>query len=117
MSHSTRRYRVHWVGDLFGIDPHADNVDVFVDFEDGKRFVATLFTQQNIRELFERYEASGECGGGQYVWAKNMIVMKEVSADAIRAAVASLIAAGELEQAFDGPFPIPGDQAGGAPNP
>lgn len=117
MSHSGKRYRVHWIGDLFGIDPHADNVDVFVDFEDGNRFVATLFTQTNIRDLLERYEATGECGGGQYVWAKNMIVMKEVSAGAIEAAVASLIAAGELEHAFDGPFPSPRDQGGGSPNP
>jgi hypothetical protein len=76
------------------------NVDVVVEFESGRRFGATFFTLENLERLMDRYKQSGECVQGLYVWASEMIVIRRVSYEAIRTAVADLIEAGEFQKAF-----------------
>jgi len=96
-------YTVSWVEDDFGIDAGDDNVDVFVDFETGDRYVATFFTPQNIITLLDRYRESGECAGGLYVWAAHMIVIEQLTKENVKRAVADLIASDEFTVAFEGP--------------
>jgi hypothetical protein len=78
-------------------DADDDNVDVLIDLEDGRLFSATFFTIKNLLTLMKAYGDTGECAGGTYVWAKDMIVVESISKEAIRQVVADLIESGEIE--------------------
>ena len=81
-------------------DPATDNLDVEVTLTDGRRFGATFFTLQNVRRLFEKNRATGECHGGLYLWAANMILVETLTMDVIRKTIADLLENGELFSAF-----------------
>ena len=53
-----------------------DNVDVEVVFKNGKRYVATMFTLDNIHKLMDRYKESGECAYGLYFCGSDMILLR-----------------------------------------
>jgi hypothetical protein len=92
-------FSVHVIGAQVW-DPNQDNLDVEVWFPDGRRFGATFFTLQNVQRLFEKNRATGECGAGLYLWASNMILVRELSMAAIESTVKDLMDKGEFEQAF-----------------
>lgn len=81
-------------------NPEDANVDVEVRLSSGTLLGATFFTIKNIRTLFARNKASGECAGGVYLWAVDMIIVKSLSRETIRETVADLIRTGEIEQAM-----------------
>jgi hypothetical protein len=88
---------------LINFDPAhvTGNVDVEVELPSGARYAATFFHPDNIAELMDRYQSSGECAGGLYVWASHMIIIRELSRRAIEAAVADLVASDQLSSAFE----------------
>ena len=94
-------YRVTWIDDEFGIDPSDDNVDVFVEFESGLRFVATFFTLENIRSLMATYRETGERAHGLYLWSSYMIVVERLTKANVERVVADLIESGEFASAFE----------------
>jgi hypothetical protein len=81
-------------------DPEADNLDVVVQFRDGRRYGATFFTAKNIEKLFRKNQQTGECAGGLYLWADHMILVRELSLNAIERTVESLLEDGEFKKAF-----------------
>jgi hypothetical protein len=95
---------------LIGVEDEPDlndaNVDVIVDFTGGRRYVATFFTVQNLRSLMARYEQTGECANGLYVWSTHMIVITRITQENVEHAVADLLSSGEFDQAFEGPVPV-----------
>src|SRR5436309_2781589 len=93
-------YSIHIHHGLEGVDPADDNVDLEVRFGDGSRYAATFFTLNNLRSLFEKNQRTGECKGGLYLWASDMVILKELSQDSISETVADLIAHDEFEGAF-----------------
>lgn len=97
-------YQIDILGGARRLDPHRDNVDVVVRFEDGRRYTATFFTLENVRSLMKSYEQSGECASGLYFFASDMILIKKLNEESIRRSVADLIEKGELEDAFGGPY-------------
>ncbi len=99
----SQAYSIKWVEDEFGIDPLDDNVDVIVQFMNGDQYVATFFTPQNVLSLLDRYQETGECAGGLYFWATNMIVITHLTKEHVARAVADLIESGEFSKAFEGP--------------
>lgn len=88
------------------VNPDDDNVDVFVYFADGRKFVATFFTLANIESMMRKDRVTGECAGGLYFWASDMIVVRRLDRETIERTVADLIKSGEFEKAFEGPHPI-----------
>jgi len=42
------------------------NVDVFIDLEDGPRYVATFFTLKNVADLMQTWKSTGEAASGRY---------------------------------------------------
>ncbi|HKO57800.1 MAG TPA: hypothetical protein VJ276_18170 [Thermoanaerobaculia bacterium] len=89
------------------LNPDDDNVDVFVYFADGKKkYVATFFTVSNIQSVMRKDRGTGECAGGLYFWASNMIVVERLDRETVERTVADLMRTGEFEKAFDGPHPI-----------
>jgi hypothetical protein len=95
-----RDYSIHVHHGLDGVSPESGNVDLEVRFADGSRYAATFFTLNNLRLLFEKNAQTGECNGGLYLWASDMVIVREISAASISETVADLIAHGE----FEGPF-------------
>lgn len=93
------------MGSLCDVDENDANVDVEVII-DGQKYVATFFTPDNIKTILNQYQANGECKGGLYLWASDMVIVRELNEDSIRESVLSLIADGEFESAFSGPFDV-----------
>jgi hypothetical protein len=88
------------------LDADDDNVDVFVYFADGRKYFATFFTVSNIRSIMRKDRGTGECAGGLYFWASNMIVVERLDRETIERAVSDLMRSSEFEKAFDGPHAI-----------
>jgi hypothetical protein len=103
MSEVRQGYEVRFIPD--GVNPHptADNVDVEVVFDSGEFYVATFFTLENIRGLMEKNRRTGECLGGLYLWASDMIIVERLTLDAVSRTVADLLVSGEFGAAFSGP--------------
>jgi len=81
-------------------DPADGNTDAIVTLEDGSRWVATFFSYANIRSLAEKNKRTGECLGGRYFYATDMVLVDEVSRSRIREVVEDLLASGEFDSAF-----------------
>ncbi|MNW08988.1 hypothetical protein D3C71_2058810 [compost metagenome] len=64
---------------------------------DGRAYSVTFFTVANLVTLMARSGKTGECANGLYVWAKNMIVVQEISQVVIRKVVHDLVANGDIE--------------------
>jgi hypothetical protein len=95
-----QRYSIHVHHGLKWVDPADGNADLEVRFEDGSRHAASFFTLNNLRLLFEKNEQTGECRDGLYLWASDMVIVKELTEASISETVADLIAQGEFEGAF-----------------
>jgi hypothetical protein len=95
----SKSFRVRVVGPQVW-DPARDNVDVEVTLADGSRFGATFFTVTSVQRLFRKNRATGECGGGRYLWAANMILVQELTTDVIKHSVRDLLDRGKFGSAF-----------------
>ncbi len=74
-----------------------DNVDVEIVVDGLGRYAGTFFTLQNIATLFEKNQQTGECASGIYLWAANMIIVRDLRTETIRQTVEDLWRTGELE--------------------
>jgi hypothetical protein len=80
--------------------PADDNSDVIVTFEGGERWVATFFSYQNIFSLRDKNRGTGECLGGKYFCATDMILVDEVSRERVEEVVAELLGEESFETSF-----------------
>jgi hypothetical protein len=97
------KYHLSYVEDVAGTDALDDNVDVFVDFVTGERYVATFFTIANIQRLMDKDAETGECAGGLYFWATDMVIVRSLTRQNIERTIADLLATGTFESVFRGP--------------
>ena len=81
------------------LDPIDDNVDVRVYIGDCA-YAATFFTLRNLESLFEKNSQSGACASGLYLWAADMILVRNLTESTIERTIADLISSGEFEVAF-----------------
>lgn len=72
-----------------GADSHDDNVDFHILLADHSRWYCTLITPKNIQTLMERWALSGEAGGGLYCWISDMIIIRKLTVEIIKAVVVS----------------------------
>jgi len=59
--------------------PTDDNTDVVVTLDDGTKWAATFFSYVNLVSMVEKNGGTGECLGGKYFWASDMVFADEVS--------------------------------------
>jgi len=100
-----------WIEDehCVGEWPPADNnTDVNVTLADGSRWVATFFSFDNVATLRRNYAKSGECLGGKYFWASDMVLIDDTSRVSIESVVRDLLSSGEFQSAFSA---VPEDDA------
>jgi len=83
------------------MDEDDDNVDVRVNFDDGKSYRAALFTLKNIQTLISRYRRTGECAFGTYFYSTDMVIVEKLNVETIERVVNDLIENDELAAAFD----------------
>lgn len=75
-----------------------DNVDVFVDLNDGSRWSATLITLAQVEILMRRWAASGESLGGRYFWSPGGLIVRDAGISNMTQVLAGLIETGEFTQ-------------------
>lgn len=88
----------HWKDGQWS--PSDDNSDAIVTLEDGSRWIASFFSYANIDTLRQRNQQNGECLGGKYFWASDMILIDEISRQSIEQVVSALIMEGSFERVF-----------------
>lgn len=70
-----------------------------VELPDGTRWSASMHTPEGIRAILD--ECRHEDGrSGLYFWAPGVVVVREITVEAVATLVEDLIAEGELELAF-----------------
>ncbi|MEH7403757.1 hypothetical protein V7148_22635 [Gottfriedia acidiceleris] len=84
-----------------GYDKYDDNTDVKVKFEDGTEGVATFITYKNILSLREKNQATGECLNGKYFWARDMLLIEDISRKTITDVVVQLLKDDEFWSVFE----------------
>ena len=80
--------------------PADGNTDVIVKVENGKSWVATFFSYQNVLSLAEKNRKSGECLNGKYFVATDMVLVDVVSRERIEEVVAEMRRLNEFEMYF-----------------
>ena len=76
----------------------------------GRGWGARLHTPEGVRDILDEWRRRGERRGenaGLYFWAPGVVLIREITHDAIVALVEDLLAEGEIELAF---FPLPSDR-------
>lgn len=77
-----------------------DNSDVYVDFDNGEKYVGTFFTYQNIEWLRNKNIKTGECLNGKFFWASNMIIVDNLERQTIELIINELIDKSEFKLIF-----------------
>jgi hypothetical protein len=80
--------------------PLDDVTDAIVTLADGSRWIATFCAFAHLPTLRRNCAESGECLGGKYLWASDLILIDDTSRPSIEAAVQDLLHTGELRSAF-----------------
>lgn len=77
------------------------NHDVIVELTDSQKYVATFFTLSNIQHLMEYYEQyTGECNNGNFFWASDMCIIKEIDEKMLTEAITSMIEKDFFDRVF-----------------
>jgi hypothetical protein len=88
----------HWAPGEW--QPRDDVTDTIVTLADGTRWAASFCAFDHLATLRRNCAANGECLGGKYLWASDLILIDDTSRSSIDAAVRDLLASGELRSAF-----------------
>ncbi|MER8068550.1 hypothetical protein ABTZ59_09670 [Streptomyces sp. NPDC094034] len=73
-----------------------NNVDVFVDLNDGSRWSATIITLDQIEILMTRWAASGEALGGRYFWCSDGLIVRDTGISSMPRVLVGLVENGEF---------------------
>ena len=77
-----------------------DNSDIFVELENGEKYVATFFTYENIEWLRNKNQTTGECLNGKYFRATDMLIIERLDRETIESVVEELIRTSEFNSVF-----------------
>ncbi len=75
----------------FSEDVFDGNEDIFVNFTNGDRYVATFFTYKNVESLRQKNQKTGEELSGKYFWASDMILINDLRTETIKNVIDDLI--------------------------
>ncbi len=82
------------------LDADDANVDIEVVVDPGVRYVATLFTPDNIKTMMNKFKHTGECNSGTFFSVPDMVIVEKLTLDSIQELVRYLIENDELDTAF-----------------
>ncbi|MEU0431892.1 hypothetical protein ABZ153_09635 [Streptomyces sp. NPDC006290] len=75
-----------------------DNVDVFVDLNDGSRWSATIITLGQVEVIMARWAESGEALGGRYFWCSDGLIVRDPGISNMTQVLTGLIESDEFTQ-------------------
>lgn len=81
-------------------DPDDANSEVLVTLDDGSNWEATFFTYSNIETLRQENAESGECMGGAYFWATDLVLVDTLTRERVTQVVDHLLANDEFDMIF-----------------
>lgn len=94
-------YKIHWPYEE-PFNPNQENVDVYVKLiEDGKKYVGTFLTLDEIRRLFETYQRTGENMSGTYLTLEKDIILEEISHHSLETTIRDLLSENIFLRFFD----------------
>jgi hypothetical protein len=88
----------HWAPGQW--EPTNDVTDAIVTLTDGSRWVGTFCAFAHVERLRGNCAANGECLGGKYLWASDLILVDDTSRPSIELVVRDLLTTGELRSAM-----------------
>lgn len=78
----------------------AGNVDAIVTLDDDSRYVASIFTFENIELIREESAFKKEYLFGKYFWVKNMLLADSIEYEDVKTLVEHLIKEGDFLSVF-----------------
>jgi hypothetical protein len=88
----------HWAPGVW--QPANDVTDAIVTLRDGSRWIGTFCAFDHVAELRANCAENGECLGGRYLWASDLILIDDTLRPTIEAVVRDLLVTGELPSAM-----------------
>jgi hypothetical protein len=87
------------------LDPGGDELtgkscDAFVRFEDGSSYAVTVFTLDGIAQIMKDKERTTEFARGAYFWCSDLLILRTLDEEHLRAAVEDSLADGSFESIF-----------------
>ena len=89
--------------------PDDDVTDAIVTLEDGTRWVGTFCAFGHVARLRANCAASGECLGGKYLWASDLILIDDTSRASIEVVMRDLVDSGDYQSALSEVLEADGD--------
>ncbi len=81
-------------------DTENDNIDVHVKLDSGEHYIGSLFTIANLQKLMQKNIDTGEYNSGQYLWASDMVIMRDLKEETILETIQYLIDKDEIHYTF-----------------
>lgn len=78
------------------LDVQNDNVDVEVTLTDDNYYVITFYTLSNLKLLMQRWQKTGEYGGGKHFYAADSVIVESLEPKTIKQTVDYLVESGEI---------------------
>lgn len=88
-----------WLEDSW--DRNDCNTDVIVVFRDRSKWIASLFTYQNVETLRKKNIQTGECMSGTYFWSSDMVLIDVISRESIELLIDHLIEHDNFKSVFN----------------
>lgn len=73
-----------------------DNVDIFVDLNDGTRWSATVITLSEVETVMERWAATGEALGGAYFSCSDGLIVRDAGISKMTQVLVGLVETGDF---------------------
>jgi hypothetical protein len=80
-------------------NPNDCNIDVSITLPNGRKYVATFITVQNVRTLMNKWKETGEYNG-KYFWCPDMFIIESLDRDTIEHSILEVLKMGEFEMIF-----------------
>lgn len=75
------------------------NIDFWIK-TDGKAYLGSATTTENIQSIMEKNKQTGECASGAYHWQTNVIILNQFTVECLVLAVTDIIEDEELDSIF-----------------
>jgi hypothetical protein len=82
------------------IEPDAEWADILVNFDDGRRYSATLVTLKNIENIMNQYQQTEENNFGQYYWEIDSLIMRQITEEEVVSMVQYIVENNEIDNAM-----------------
>ena len=86
-------------GDAF-FDISNNNVDVVIEMVDGKTYISTFYTIDNIKTLMSNWKNSGEHDAGSHFWAKDSVLVDSLADENIIRVINYLVDSNEIYEFY-----------------